>query len=78
MTEDTMNTSRNHPASPNRKSKRDMMMENQKIWRTKESRQMEGDDKGVKDHQKIDKIGGRKKFDKFVGSTKLVKKYRDG
>ena len=35
---------------------------------------MEGDDKGVKDHQKIDKIGGRKKFDKFVGPTKLLKK----
>ena len=74
-TEDTMNTSRNHPASPNRKSKRDMMMENQKIWRTKESRQMKGDDKGVKDHQKkIDKIGGRKKFDKFVGPTELWQK----
>jgi len=28
-TEDTMNTRRNHPASPNRNSERDMMKENQ-------------------------------------------------
>ena len=39
---------------------------------------MEGDDKGVTDDQKIDKIVGRKKFDKIGGSTKLWKKDRDG
>ena len=75
-----MNTSRNHPASPNRKSKGDMMTENQSenLEKRKESRKMEGDDKGVKDHQKIDKIVGRKKFDKIGGLTKLWKKIKMG
>ena len=56
-----MNTRRKHPASPDRKSERDMMTENQKnLEKTKESRKMEGDDKVVTDNQKIDKMVGRK------------------
>ena len=60
------------PASLNRKSERDMMKENQNenLEKTKESRKMEGDDKVVTDNQKIDKIVGRKKFDKIGGSTR--------
>ena len=75
-----MNTRRIHAASANRKSKRDMMKENQNenLEKTNELKKMEGDDKGVKDYQKIDKIVGRKKFDKFGGSTKLWQKIEMG
>ena len=51
------------------------MKENQKLKeKTKEARKMEGDDKVVIDNQRIDKIVGRKEFDKIGRSTKLSKK----
>ena len=57
-----------------------MMTENQNenLEKTKESRKMEGDDKGVTDNQKIDKIVGQKNIDKIVGSTKLWQKIEMG
>ena len=80
MTEDTMNTSRNHPASPNRKSKRDMMMENQKKFGEQKSRDRWKEmTKESKTTKKIDENRRtEKKFDKICRSDKIVAENRDG